>query len=184
MIPENLSRRAVLKLAILGGALLPFTARALEMSEDGLFTQSWFLDSFLILNEDMADAQAEGKNFVIFWELRGCPFCKAMHERTLSQPHVKNFVSENFSVLQLNLIGSRLVTDFDGEELPEKDLARKHGVKFTPTLQFFSPNSNEPQVHLTHGFHEPAPFLSHFNYVAGQYYQSLSYDDFVKESNS
>ena len=34
-------------------------------------------------------------------------------------------------------IGSRKVTDFDGTELAEKDLAAKYGVRFTPTFQFF-----------------------------------------------
>jgi len=46
-------------------------------------------------------------------------------------------VKANFEVLQLNIIGSRKVTDFDGTELSEKDLAAKYGVHFTPTFQFF-----------------------------------------------
>ena len=29
------------------------------------------------------------------------------------------------------------MTDFDGEQLPEKKLAAKYGVRFTPTFQFF-----------------------------------------------
>ncbi len=43
----------------------------------------------------------------------------------------------NFEVLQLNILGARQVTDFDGEVLSEKDLAHKYDVRFTPTFQFF-----------------------------------------------
>ena len=51
------------------------------------------------------------------------------------------YVKTNFEVLQLNIIGSRKVTDFDGTELSEKELAAKYGVRFTPTFQFFGENA-------------------------------------------
>ena len=34
------------------------------------------------------------------------------------------------------MLGAREVTDFDGQVLPEKELARKYGVPGTPTIQF------------------------------------------------
>ena len=46
-------------------------------------------------------------------------------------------------MLQLNIIGSRKVTDFDGSELSEKALAAKYSVRFTPTFQFF-PRTGRP----------------------------------------
>ncbi|MBK1670178.1 hypothetical protein CKO28_19270 [Rhodovibrio sodomensis] len=60
-----------------------------------------------------------------------------MHEDNFTIPAITDYVRKHFSVLQLNLRGDRRVADFDGEVLAEHKLARKYGVNFTPTLQFF-----------------------------------------------
>ena len=107
------------------------------LTDDGLYKQSWFLESFLDLADDLAGARKEGKRFAIMWELRGCPYCKETHLVNFAQPRISDYVRANFEVLQLNIIGSRKVTDFDGQELSEKQMAAKYGVRFTPTFQFF-----------------------------------------------
>ena len=50
-----------------------------RLNDDGLYTQPWFLESFLHLSEDLEAAAAAGKHFAIMWELRGCPYCKDTH---------------------------------------------------------------------------------------------------------
>ena len=107
------------------------------LTEDGLHRQPWFIDSLLELPDDLAAATANKKRFAILFELRGCPYCKKMHEINLAKPEIENFIKERFDILQLNFIGSREVTDFDGEKLSEKRLAAKYGVRGTPTFQFF-----------------------------------------------
>ena len=42
-----------------------------SLTDDGLYTQPWFLDSFLHLTEDLDAATKAGKRFAIMWELRG-----------------------------------------------------------------------------------------------------------------
>ena len=120
-------------------ALVASRARADQpiLTDDGLYKQPWFLESFLDLADDLEGARKEGKRFVIMWELKGCPYCKETHFVNFAQPRIADYVKANFEVLQLNIIGSRKVTDFDGAELSEKDLAAKYGVRFTPTFQFF-----------------------------------------------
>src|SRR5512139_270747 len=103
---------------------------------DGLYKQPWFLESFLDLADDLEGARKEGKRFAIMWELRGCPYCKETHLVNFAQPRIADYVKDNFEVLQLNIIGSRKVTDFDGQELSEKGLGVKYGVRCTPTFQF------------------------------------------------
>ena len=115
------------------GHLLPEA----EIGEDGLHVQPWFHESFLDLNEDLAEAEADGKRLMIVWEQRGCPYCKRLHEVNLRIPRIVESLKKDFVVLQLNLWGDREVTDFDGEVLKEKDLANKWRVMFTPTVQFF-----------------------------------------------
>ena len=107
------------------------------LTDDGLYKEPWFLESFLELADDLDGAAKEGKRFVIMWELKGCPYCKETHFVNFARPDIADYIKANFEVLQLNIIGSRKVTDFDGSELSEKALAAKYNVRFTPTFQFF-----------------------------------------------
>src|SRR5881227_121746 len=126
-----------------GGAALTATlmrARAHAepvLTEDGLYRQSWFLESFLDLADDLQGAANMGKRFAIMWELRGCPYCRETHLVNFARPDIEDYIKANFEILQLNIIGSRKVTDFDRAEISEKALAAKYGVRFTPTFQFF-----------------------------------------------
>src|SRR5690606_10217676 len=108
-----------------------------KLGEDGLYHQDWFVQSFLDLREDHAEAKAAGKRFAIFFEQRGCIYCAKMHKDVLSLRYINDYVRENFHVVQLDLWGSREVTDFDGTVLPEKKLAERWGILFTPTVVFF-----------------------------------------------
>jgi thioredoxin-related protein len=106
-------------------------------ADDGLYHQSWFQFSFLDLREDFAEAKAAGKRFAVLFEQRGCPYCAKMHTEVLAQKYINDYVRENFIVVQLDLWGSREVTDFDGTRMPEKALAERWGVIFTPTIVFY-----------------------------------------------
>ena len=87
--------------------------------------------------------------------------------------------ASEFEILQLNIIGSREVTDFDGEKLTEKKFAQKYGVRGVPVFQFF-PDSvaglaakapREREVARGQGYIEPQPFLDMFRFVADRAYE-------------
>jgi thioredoxin-related protein len=115
----------------------PQTPLVKPVLEDGHYAQAWFHLSFLNLKEDFADARAAGQRFAVIFEQRGCPYCTKLHTEVLSQRYINDYVRENFRILQLDLWGSREVTDFDGTHLTEKALAERWGVIFTPTIVFF-----------------------------------------------
>src|SRR6476659_9450448 len=112
------------------------------LSEDGLYRQPWFIDSFLELADDLQAAAKSGKRFAIMWELRGWPYCRETHLVNFARADIEDYVKGNFDILQLNIVGARKVTDFDGSEISEKALAAKYGVRFTPTIQFFSESAD------------------------------------------
>lgn len=157
------------------GAKLP----PAELNDDGVYTQPWFLDSFLDLREDIADSAAEDKRLVILWEQRGCPYCKETHMVNLREPEVVDYIKQNFNVIQLNLWGDREVTDVDGEVTTEKKLARKYRVQFTPTLQYFPASLPEDNAKPGHdvevwrllGYWKPFHFLNSFVYVKSGGYE-------------
>jgi thioredoxin-related protein len=159
---------------------------------DGLLTEPWFLQSFLDLSEDLNAAHAAGKRFAIMWELRGCPYCRETHLVNFAQPRIADYIKANFEVLQLNTIGDRKVKDFDGSELSEKALARKYGVRFTPTFQFFPEtpaglNDLAPakrEVARAPGYLRPDDFLVLFRFVREKAYEKGSFRDFLKSQPS
>ncbi len=183
----KLTRRSLL----LGAASLGISgARAAEpiLTDDGLYKEPWFLETFLELSDDLEAATKQGKRFVISWELKGCPYCRETHFVNFAQPRISDYIKANFDVLQLNIIGSRKVTDFDGTELSEKDLAAKYGVRFTPTFQFFGERAaplktlppQKREVARAPGYMRPDDFLAMFRYVREKAYESKSFRDFVK----
>ena len=126
-------------LAIIVVSVFSFLATnisALELGDDGLHKTRWMQDTFKDLREDLSEANSEGKRLVLFFEQIGCIYCTKMHKEVFSKEKVSNYIEENFFVVQLNLHGDIEVTDFDGEVLAEKDMARKWGILFTPSVIF------------------------------------------------
>lgn len=117
-------------------ALAATTLSAETIGDDGLHKTPWMRDTFKDLREDLAEANAEGKRLVLFFEQRGCIYCTKMHKEVFSRENVSDYIGENYFVVQLNLHGNIEVTDFDGYVLDERDMARKWGILFTPTIMF------------------------------------------------
>ncbi len=162
------------------------------LTDDGYYRETWFIESFLELADDIEAARAKGKQFAIMWELKGCPYCRETHFANFARPDISEFVQKNFDVLQLNVIGSRNVTDFDGEVLSEKALAAKYGVKFTPTIQFFSElptvlkatPPRQREVIRIPGYLRPDDFLDVFRFVAQRRNGLRSFREFLKAQRS
>jgi thioredoxin-related protein len=127
--------------ALLACLLLAMPALADETAEapvgaNGLHTQAWFHEGFLELGDDLAEAADAGKDLIVLIEQAGCPYCRELHRVNLRDPDITATMKDNFMVVQLDLRGSREVVDFDGEAMEERDLVRKWGILFTPTVLF------------------------------------------------
>jgi thioredoxin-related protein len=106
-------------------------------------------------------------------------------------PEIEAYIKEHFEILQLNIVGSREVTDFDGEKLSEKSIAAKYGVRATPTIQFFPDLSadlapkwpEEREITRAEGYLEPARFLALFRFVAERAYERGTLNDYLKANS-
>jgi len=151
-----------------------------ELGDDGMYHHSWFLDSFLDLKEDLAESIDQNKRLVIFVEQKGCIYCEKVQKEVLADKKINDYVRENFNVIQLNLWGDREVTDFDGEVMAEKKLARRWGVIFTPTIIFLPDNlaavegktGKEAEVVRMPGAFGKITFRALFEWVKGKRYET------------
>ena len=173
----------------LAGALalmMALPVAAAELGDDGLHKQPWMRDTFKDLREDLEEANAEGKRLVLFFEQRGCIYCAKMHEEVFSDASVSDFIEENYFVVQLNLHGDIEVTDFDGEVLSEKDMARKWRVLFTPNIVFLpeevpeDQNALEASVAVMPGAFSRGTTLDMFTWVAEKRYMPEFEEDFQR----
>ena len=166
-------------------SFMGFAAMAAELGDDGLHKTDWMQDTFKDLAEDLADANDQGKRLVLFFEQRGCIYCTKMHEEVFPRPEIDAYISENFYVVQLNLHGDTEVTDFDGEVLSEKAMARKWGVLFTPTIMFMAQEVGEvpaPEAAVASmpGAFGPGTTLDMFTWVNEERYLDQSEEDFQR----
>ncbi|MEY8840696.1 thioredoxin family protein, partial [Cribrihabitans sp. XS_ASV171] len=76
-------------LTLIAALVLAAPLHAAPMGDDGLHKPEWMRETFKDLQEDFADAQAEGKRLLVIVEQRGCLYCKDMHEKTFPDPRVK-----------------------------------------------------------------------------------------------
>ncbi len=166
--------------------LMAVPALAAELGDDGLHKTAWMRDTFKDLREDLAEANDEGKRLVLFFEQRGCIYCTKMHKEVFPRPEVGQYIEDNFFVVQLNLHGDVEVTDFDGESLSEKDMARKWNVMFTPTIVFLPEEVPEGQsaieaaVAVMPGAFGAGTTLDMFTWVAEKRYALDNGEDFQR----
>ena len=79
--------------------------------------------------------------------------------------------------MQINMFGDVEVTDFDGESLSEKDMVRKWGMLFTPTLVFLPQEVPEGQtaaeaaVATVPGAFEAGTIFNMLNWVVDKEYE-------------
>ena len=150
-----------LTLSFIGGA------KALEMRDDGIHTEKWMKSlTFLDLKDDLAEANAKGKGLVIIFEQPGCGSCKRLHEVNFQKPELVDYITQHFEVLQINMYGDNLVTDFDGEELSEVKFTEKRLINFSPTTLFIGADGTE--LFRIPGYLAPNFYISGYEYVVDE----------------
>jgi len=172
--------------ALLTAVFFGNVAAAATVGDDGLHIQPWIRDTFKDLQEDLDEANAEGKRLAIFFEQRGCIYCTKMHENVYPDPELSQYIDENFFVIQLNLHGDLEVVDFDGETLSEKKIARKWGILFTPSVIFLPEEVNgdetaiQSAVAMMPGAFGRGTTLDMFTWVNEKRYAIDSDEDFQR----
>lgn len=188
----TITRRTLLAVAAAAPALVT-RARASDdehepaVDDDRLYTQDWFHTSFLDMSEDLAEAASQGKHLMILWEQRGCPYCRELHRINFRRDDIVSYLKEHYVVLQLNLWGDREATDFDGEVLSEKQIAKKWHVNFTPTVILVNgrdagaKSMREAEAFRMPGYFKPFHFLAGLEFAAGDTYRDQHFQRFVQE---
>jgi len=137
----------------------------------------WFKESFLDIDEDIDEAAELGKHLILLLEMNGCPYCARMIEENFAQAPYRDFIQEKFDVIVLNVQGDREVALDTGTSLPEKDVARQLGVRYTPTVIFL--NADGEPVARVDGYRNVQDFKRVLDYVATRSYETQTLAEFI-----
>jgi len=167
-------RRTLLALVLTAAA----TAAAQNPSPHAIDIPQWFANTFLDFREDVADAARDNKRVLVYFGQDGCPYCKLLMQTTFAETRIVDKMRRRFVPIALNLWGDRDVTWVDGRKMSEKELARRLGVQFTPTLLFF--NEKADVVLRLNGYQAPHRMDATLDYVAGKLEAKQSYADYMQ----
>ena len=169
---------AVIALLVAPAALAQERLPEPALGDNGLHIQSWFYEGFLELADDLQEAADADKDLLILVEQPGCPYCREMHQVNLRIPAIVDYMKAHFLVEQLDMRGSREVTDMDGEAMEEREVVRKWGVTFTPTLIFIPKEAaggegtaRERAVMVMPGYFKPFHFDTMMHFIAEDAYK-------------
>lgn len=136
----------------------------------------WFKNSFLDINEDIAEAREQGKRLMLFFYQDGCPYCKKLLEDNFGQREIAEKTRKNFDVVSINIWGDREVT-LGGDVMTEKQLAEGLKIQYTPTLIFF--NEKGKAVLRANGYYYPEKFNAALDYVLGKNEKKESFRQYL-----
>lgn len=138
---------------------------------------SWFMSSFLDLKEDVTELATQNKRLIVFIHQPNCPYCHRFVTKNLEDQATKQKILKNFAIVDINMFGSREVTDVDGEVYTEKEFALKYNVQFTPTLLFFDEEAN--QILRLNGYQNTEKFNVALDYVSTKQEDKIAYKEYL-----
>ncbi|MCB1724283.1 MAG: thioredoxin fold domain-containing protein [Chromatiaceae bacterium] len=138
--------------------------------EDVLQYPSWFKKSFLELDEDLAEAKANGKDgLIVYFGQKRCAYCRMLLEVNFQTPDIVNYTREHFDLVPIDIWSPESVTTPSGEDTSERAYAQELGTNFTPSLIFYDTDGN---IALRlRGYYPPYQFRAALEYVAGGHYK-------------
>ena len=169
--------------AILLVLLLPVSTHA-EENSPGTFMgamdtthPTWFKESFLDFEEDIAQATAEGKRLVLYFWQTGCPYCNALVDHNFTQRDITQTMREDFDLVAINMWGDREIIQVGGREFSEKTLAGALKVQYTPTLLFF--DETRKVILRLNGYYPPNDFRKALAYAGNQEEKHGTFADYL-----
>jgi thioredoxin-related protein len=123
-----------------------------------------FVETFLDLPDDAAQATKSGKRLLLYFGQQGCPYCKELMNTSFTQKEIVDKLAKHFVAIGFDLFGDREVTWFDGKARSEKELAKLLKVQFTPTVLLLDEKGGI--IARINGYYPPHRFSAALDYSA------------------
>lgn len=146
--------------------------------DEQIILPEWFKLSYLDLHDDLTEAIKAGKHgLILYFGQTDCAYCKAHLVNNWGREDIRKYTLKYFDVVDINVRGERLVTDFEGAVTTEKKYAILHKTNFTPSLVFVD-GEGRTALKLS-GYYPPYQFRAALEYVADKHYLRESFPEYL-----
>lgn len=121
-------------------------------------------------------AAKQNKHMIVDIYTTWCGWCRVMERETYANPEVAAYLSENFVLAKVNGESPNLL-HWNGEQLSERQFARKVQVTGYPATYFLKPNAE--LLGGVPGFIRPPDFMIYSRYVATRWYEKGPIQSYV-----
>ena len=150
--------------------------------EEPLAFPDWFKLSFLDLREDIEEVREAGKQgLIVYFGQKYCAYCKQFLEADLEAGDIQAYLRQHFDIIGIDIHGDRTVTDMQGRELTEGELAIRDKTNFTPSVIFY--NTAGKEVLRLRGYYPPYRFRAALEYVADAHYRDENYRQYLARAD-
>jgi len=136
---------------------------------------------WLSFDKGMALAKKNNKLMVVDFYTDWCHWCKVMDEQTYGDNTIVKYAAGNAVMVKLNAETEKKF-EFKGAKYTGRQLSQLFGVTGFPTTVFISPKGE--LITSVSGFIPPEKFITILKYLAGNHYEKMKYDEFVKQEEA
>jgi len=155
----------------LTGAARPDPTRPEKTSKAPAKKLDW-----LAFDAAVEKAAKQNKHLIVDIYTSWCGWCKVMDRETYGNPEVAAYLTDNFVLAKVNGESPNKLR-WKGEELSERQFARKVGVTGYPATYFMKPDAE--LLGGVPGFIKPPEFIIYSKYVATRWYQRGKIQEYV-----
>jgi len=168
-----LSRQTAKIYGITGFIILMLTALTTDFDPDSVNEPF----EWLKLEKAQSAATNDGKTIMVFVEAEWCGICRRMENEIFPQVAIQTLIREKYHPVTIDL-DSREKVIYNGQEMTEREFARKMNVSATPTIIFINPQG-EVLAHQI-GFNPADRFESLLNFINSDQFGEMPFEEYFK----
>lgn len=138
----------------------------------------FFIISLILMQSNLSATDTQ-KHTMIFFHITHCSYCEKIQAKTFQKIHIKESISKNFNLLDINVDDKDIVL-FHGKKYTKKKFAKELDVNFFPTVLFLSAKGEIN--YRVKGYRDIEQFQYILNYIITRAYQEMSFFDYLEYS--
>lgn len=142
----------------------------------GSFIQNESFD-WLKLEEAQEVAAADGKHIMVFVEAEWCGICRQMERNVFPDEIIQELIKNNYHPVTIDLDSKEKIM-FNGQEMTEREFARRMNVSATPTILFINPDG-EVLAHQI-GYNPVDRFEALLRFVYSDHFGEIPFEEFFQ----
>jgi thioredoxin-related protein len=129
------------------------------------------------LEEAQKAAVEDGKKIMVYVQAEWCGICRQVEEDIFPESLIQRLVERNYHPVNIDLDSQEMVL-FNGEEMTEREFARRMNVSTTPTFLFIN---KEGKV-LAHqvGYNPLARFAALLRFINSEWFGEVSFSEYLE----